>query len=151
MSTPRPPRPQWWSTPNGPGGPEMRIGDAEREAAVSALGEHYAAGRLTKDEYDERAEQAWSARTASALRPLFADLPGPHSGTPAARAATGPATSRGTTRTRQPFRLPFLPVLLVVIGLAMLLEAPWMIFVVLGLLWLSRSRRHGCHGPTYRR
>ena len=35
-------------------GPELRIGDAEREAAVTALGEHYAAGRLTKDEYDER-------------------------------------------------------------------------------------------------
>ena len=59
-------------------GPEMRIGDAEREAAVQALGEHFAAGRLTKDEFDERSASAYAARTASALRPLFVDLPGPH-------------------------------------------------------------------------
>ena len=37
-------------------GPELRIGDAEREATISALGEHYAAGRLTKEEYDERSD-----------------------------------------------------------------------------------------------
>ena len=37
-------------------GPELRIGDDDREAAVTALGEHYAAGRLTKEEYDERAD-----------------------------------------------------------------------------------------------
>jgi hypothetical protein len=40
---------------------EMRIGDAEREAAVTALGEHFAAGRLTKEEYDERSGRAWTA------------------------------------------------------------------------------------------
>ena len=56
-------------------GPELRIGDSEREAAVAALGDHYAAGRLTKEEYDERAARAWEARTRSALWPLFSDLP----------------------------------------------------------------------------
>lgn len=55
--------------------PELRISDADRDAAVEVLGEHYLAGRLTKDEYDERAARAWAARTASQLRPLFADLP----------------------------------------------------------------------------
>ena len=30
--------------PRDTGRPELRIGDEEREAAVSALGEHYAAG-----------------------------------------------------------------------------------------------------------
>ena len=54
---------------------ELRIGDADREAAVRALGEHYAAGRLTKEEFDERADPAWAAKTGSALQPLFADLP----------------------------------------------------------------------------
>ena len=43
MSTPR----SWYP------GPSLRIGDAEREAAAQALGEHYAVGRLTRDEYDE--------------------------------------------------------------------------------------------------
>lgn len=53
----------------------LRIGDAERDAAASALGEHYAAGRLTKDEYDERADDVSMARFDADLAPLFADLP----------------------------------------------------------------------------
>ena len=72
----------------------LRIGDAERESAVAALGEHYAQGRLAKEEYDERSDAAWSARTAADLAPLFADLP-----TPAAPAPppSGPAASRVAT------------------------------------------------------
>lgn len=53
----------------------MRIGDAEREAAVRELGEHYAAGRLDAAEYEERTAAAYAARTAADLAPLFADLP----------------------------------------------------------------------------
>jgi dihydropyrimidinase len=33
------------------GVPQLRIGDAERDSAATALGEHYAAGRLTKEEF----------------------------------------------------------------------------------------------------
>jgi hypothetical protein len=53
----------------------MRIGNAEREAAVRALGEHYAQGRLDHEEYDERTTAAYAARTSDDLVPLFEDLP----------------------------------------------------------------------------
>jgi hypothetical protein len=53
----------------------MRIGNAEREAAVRVLGEHYAAGRLDAAEYEERTTAAYAARTAADLAPLFNDLP----------------------------------------------------------------------------
>ncbi|WP_222853750.1 DUF1707 SHOCT-like domain-containing protein [Fodinicola acaciae] len=56
----------------------LRIGDAEREAAIGALGEHLSAGRLTMDEYGERTAKATTARTNEQLRALFADLPAPH-------------------------------------------------------------------------
>ncbi len=113
--------------------PEVRLGDVEREAAVSALGEHYAAGRLTKEEYDERADQAWAARFDSHLGPLFADLPAPHgrnaSSAPAPRAA-------GTQVSRRGRRMPFLPVLLLVLGIAMLAHVPWPFLLLFGwLLW----------------
>src|ERR671917_799968 len=55
--------------------PSLRIGNAEREAAVRELGEHYAAGRLDAAEYEERTTAAYAARTADDLQPLFADLP----------------------------------------------------------------------------
>ena len=58
------------------GTPEpVRIGNSEREAAVRALGEHFAEGRLEPEEYEERASAAYAARTADDLAPLFKDLP----------------------------------------------------------------------------
>jgi hypothetical protein len=55
----------------------MRIGDAERDAAATDLGEHYAAGRLTLDELHERLEAVFSAKTLGHLTRIMADLPGP--------------------------------------------------------------------------
>ncbi len=118
--------------------PEIRIGDAEREAAVTALGEHYAAGRLTKDEYDERAEQAWAARTSSALAPLFSDLPALRGAGPtSARAGSAPGPGAPSSwRPRRRPGFPFLPVLLLVVGLAMLVHVPWPFLLLFGwLLW----------------
>lgn len=53
----------------------QRIGDAERDRAVTELREHHAAGRLTLEEFDQRMQAALAARTARDLTPLFADLP----------------------------------------------------------------------------
>ena len=60
--------------PAGPAG--IRIGTAERDAAIQALGEHMSAGRLDADEYGDRVAAASAARYRSDLEPLFADLPG---------------------------------------------------------------------------
>ena len=53
----------------------MRASDAEREHAAEALREHYAAGRLTSEELDERLEAAYRAKTGQELTELRADLP----------------------------------------------------------------------------
>ena len=76
----------------------LRIGDAERDAAATSLGEHYAAGRLTKNEYDERIDQVWAARFEDDLVPLFADLPG--HGRAAVPAATRSPQKPGTSLRR---------------------------------------------------
>jgi hypothetical protein len=55
----------------------IRIGTAEREQAVKALGEHFAQGRLEPSEFEERMTAAYAARTASELDRLFDDLPSP--------------------------------------------------------------------------
>src|SRR5947209_14982389 len=54
---------------------DLRVSDAERDRAAQDLREHYAAGRLTEDELDERVQAAYRARTAAELRALLADLP----------------------------------------------------------------------------
>ena len=131
-------------------GSNVRIGDADREAAVHALGEHYAAGRLTREEYDERADRAFAARTVADVSGLFRDLPAPRpiaSGPRRAAAAVAAARPAAWPSYRPPARrarIPFVPLLLLLIGLAMLLHAPWLVFLVLGARWLTRARRHGC-------
>jgi len=57
---------------------ELRIGTAEREAAVKLLGDHMSEGRLALEEYEERTAAALEARTRADVRPLFKDLPPPH-------------------------------------------------------------------------
>lgn len=72
------PFPGGGSEPLRPRGPHaLRIGDAERDAAAADLGEHYAAGRLTLDELNERLDAVFSAKTFGQLTQIMADLPGP--------------------------------------------------------------------------
>ena len=41
----------------------MRVGDAEREAAAAEVREHFASGRLTQDELNQRLDQTFAAKT----------------------------------------------------------------------------------------
>ena len=56
---------------------DLRIGDAERDAAMSQLREHFVAGRLTFDELTERIDAALTAKTQRQIDSLMADLPRP--------------------------------------------------------------------------
>ncbi len=73
------------------GGGQLRIGNAERNAAMKALDVHLEAGRLGVEEYGERSAAAAGATVVSELEVLFTDLPQPHpalpGSTPVPRAA----------------------------------------------------------------
>ena len=56
---------------------DLRVSDAERDAAAAELAEHHQEGRLDAAEFDERVGQAISARTRADLDRLLADLPRP--------------------------------------------------------------------------
>jgi DUF1707 SHOCT-like domain len=56
-------------------GSGLRIGDAEREATAASLREHYAHGRLTIDEFQQRLDAAFAARTDLDLANVTNDLP----------------------------------------------------------------------------
>jgi Domain of unknown function (DUF1707) len=135
---------QVWVWPPGapvPGWPaqknsEVRIGDVERDRAVAALGDHFAAGRLTREEFDERIEQAMQARFDRDLRPLFADLPDS-----ADLEHASPATKgwRMGASMAVPLFFWLLPLFLVATVIAAVaLSAPWMLW---GLLWFFMISR----------
>jgi len=53
----------------------VRVGDADRHQAISDLGAHFADGRLSVTEYDERCHAASTAANRAELDKLFIDLP----------------------------------------------------------------------------
>jgi Domain of unknown function (DUF1707) len=55
--------------------PEMRASDAERERIADVLRDALAEGRLGMDEFQERLDSAYRARTRGELVPLVRDLP----------------------------------------------------------------------------
>ena len=120
---------------------DLRIGDAERERAASELADHYAAGRLDREEHAERLDRVWAARTPADLEPVFADLPG--------HAPPAPTRARPVSPRRRP-RLPApLLVLLVVLGaVAVLAHLP---LILAGLaIWFFLVRGCGSRRPRHR-
>lgn len=68
--------------------PHLRAGDADRERVVERLRRHVGEGRLTLDEFSDRAAAAYRARTLGELSALTGDLPGSTS-TPVVTASHG--------------------------------------------------------------
>ena len=60
---------------------DLRVSDADRDRAVTELSEHFQAGRITHEEFDERSGLALQAKTARELTGLFTDLPATQAGT----------------------------------------------------------------------
>jgi hypothetical protein len=122
--------------------PRTRIADSDRERAMADLATHYADGRLDHEEYDERLDAIWTARTHADLAVLFSDLPRLQP----ARSSRPPARTPRPAGSRS--RVPLLPVIAVLVVLSVLTDAPFWL-LALPLLWL-RMRRHGSGCPPHR-
>jgi hypothetical protein len=119
----------------------MRVSDADRERVTTRLREHFADGRLTSEELDERVTSALNAKTFGDLRAVMADLPepeptGPQAGPPPW--ASGPQWGPPTYRHRRGPRL--LPLALLILLAAVILPGGGWIFLgffkVILLFWL---------------
>ena len=76
--------------------PDMRASDAERERVAEALREAVAEGRLQMDEFEQRLDATFKARTHGELVPLVRDLPAPGA-TVAPVAGPPPVTAPGAS------------------------------------------------------
>ena len=138
---------------------DLRVGDTERTKVTEALHDHFAQGRLTRDELDERLDATLSAKTYGDLRQITRDLPGPepvaHLGPPAA----GPATPPGPPAAgRRPRGLPLLPLAIGVFVVTLLVSGGtmwalfgvlkviflvWLVMALAGFVHVRRRRRRG--------
>jgi hypothetical protein len=127
----------------------VRIGDAERDRAISELGDHFAAGRLTTEEFEQRVDQAIRARFNDDLEPLFVDLP---------RTAEPSIGSQSNHRSDAHLAwspvLWFAPLLVVcAVVAAVILSAPWLVWMFLWVFLITgffrRRRRYFGPPPRY--
>jgi Domain of unknown function (DUF1707) len=133
----------------------IRVSDADRERVAERLREHFAEGRLSTDELDERITATLSAKTFADLRRVTADLPDPEPAGGPGRPVPPPwAGRRGfAMRRRRPRILPL--ALLVLIAALVIPGAGWLLIAfvkVVLLFWLvatvaaifgaARFRRH---------
>ena len=145
----------------------IRISDADREQVTSRLREHFAEGRLTSDELEERITATLSAKTFGDLRGILADLPepgplGPQPGPLGPQ--PGPVPSGWTGRPVYYRRRPrFLPVALLILFAALVVPGPgwaffafiklallaWLVVCVAGIFAASRFRRRVRHSAHY--
>jgi hypothetical protein len=116
----------------------MRVSDADREAVTARLREHFAEGRLTSEELDERITAALSAKTFGDLRHIMTDLPDPAPVEPQADQTPPPWATRPVYAYRRGPRL--LPLALFILFAAIVLPGAGFAFVTLFkiilLIWL---------------
>ena len=128
---------------------QLRVSDADRDRAIAELSDHFQAGRLTQDEFEDRSGQALHARTGQELAVLFTDLPRPQV------PASHPAVSGGPVSPasyRAPILRIALAVCLVVVATSilggrrghheLLALAPMAIFLVVALFARHRPWDH---------
>jgi hypothetical protein len=133
----------------------IRVSDADRDSITAQLRDHFAAGRITPDELDERLSAALDAKTFGDLRRIMADLPGP---VPALNRAVSPPlrTSPAWAVRRRP---PFPPLVLFALFAALLVPGTgwvlaafvnvilvlWLVTFVVGAFAFGRSQRRWQH------
>ncbi len=113
----------------------IRISDADRDRVTARLRDHFAEGRLTSDELDERVTVALNAKTFGDLRHVMADLPEPVAA--AARPQSPPRAAPQWALRRRPRILPLM--LLALIAALVLPGGGWLFFAfvkVVLLFWL---------------
>jgi hypothetical protein len=119
----------------------MRAADADRDRVAEYLGAAYSEGRLSKDEYDARLENALSARTYADLDQLVTDLP-------AAQAAAVPPVVKTATVVTPVTRTNGLAIASLACGIAQFAFGPMATIpaIVLGHVARHQIRRTGEQG-----
>jgi DUF1707 SHOCT-like domain len=151
--------------------PGIRASDEDRGRIATALGEHYAAGRLTLEEFQERLDRAYAATTLGELDDLMTDLPGRDlgqspgawlpspGGNPPSPAGHPPLPQRplpgpvqGPVRGSSPALRAWVAISIGIFVIWLLSGAggaPWFLWVVVGLgllalrRWMAGAPRHG--------
>jgi hypothetical protein len=124
----------WSPGPDPEADPNLLIGDRERERVVDALKQATADGRLTIDEFSDRVEETYAARTIADLRHVLRQLP---EGVRAAAEPPRPAAPAPPPVAYHHRRRGVHPVMvMLLVALAVVVLSGGHVFILLPFCWL---------------
>jgi Domain of unknown function (DUF1707) len=126
--------------------PNLRASDADREATADRLRQHHTDGRLDQEEFQERLDKCFAAKTVGELAELTRDLPDASAHQRAGRrAGLGPL---GWLR-----MIPIVPIILAIVAIHLIFGVVGGLWILIPLFFLARFMffRRGLRGCGPRR
>jgi hypothetical protein len=125
--------------------PNLRASDADRDATADRLRKHHTDGRLDQDEFQQRLDRCFAAKTVGELTELTRDLPDD-----TARHRAGGLTGFGLLGCLR--MIPILPIILAIIALHLIVGMASGLWILIPLFFLARLMifRRGSRGWSSR-
>ena len=117
--------------------PNLRASDADREATADRLREHHTVGRIDADEFQERLDRCYAAKTMGDLAALTRDLPADP-----ARRRSGAGAGFGLLGGLR--MIPIVPIILAIVAIHLIVGVVSGLWILIPLFFLARvmfSRR----------
>ena len=111
--------------------PNLRASDADRDATADRLRQHHTDGRLDQDEFQQRLDRCFAAKTVGELTELTRDLPDD-----TARHRAGGRTGFGLLACLR--MIPILPIILAIIALHLIVGVASGLWILIPLFFLAR-------------
>jgi hypothetical protein len=126
--------------------PNLRASDADRDATADRLRQHHTDGRLDPDEFQERLDRCFAAKTVGELAELTRDLPADP-----ARRGSRVRTSLGLLGCLR--MIPIVPIILAIVAIHLIAGVHSGLWILIPLFFLARFTifRYGFRDRNRRR
>ena len=111
--------------------PNLRASDAEREATADRLRQHHTDGRLDQDEFQERLDRCFAAKTVGELAELTRDLPDDST-----RHFAGRRSGFGLLGWLR--MMPIVPIILAIVAIHLIFGVAGGLWILIPLFFLAR-------------
>jgi hypothetical protein len=126
--------------------PNLRASDADRDATADRLRQHHTDGRIDQEEFQERLDRCFAAKTMGELAELTRDLPAD-----TARHRAGGRTGFGLLGGLR--MIPIVPIILAILAIHLIVGVASGLWILIPLFFLARFMifRRGFRGWSGRR
>lgn len=111
--------------------PNLRASDADREATADRLRQHHTDGRIDAEEFQERLDKCYAAKTVGELAELTRDLPADP-----ARRRSGAGAGFGLLGSLR--MIPIVPIILAIVAIHLIVGVASGLWILIPLFFLAR-------------